>query len=112
MTFNSNLIKARSHIIFLLALGCGLALVTAIDRTAEKTGPTQSGHTPMVQFDDVTPLPLAITGTSSSMDLEHALIARFGTLGRVETQFLLRSDNGLVFTSRKYTALIRSYGLR
>jgi putative transposase len=44
--------------------------------------------------------------------LEHALIARFGTLGRVPTPFLLRSDNGLVFTSRHYTALVRSYGLR
>ena len=44
--------------------------------------------------------------------LEHALIARFGSLGRVEMPFLLRSDNGLVFTSRKYTALVRSYGLR
>lgn len=44
--------------------------------------------------------------------LEHALIARFGTLGRVDETFLLRSDNGLVFTSRKYTALVRSYGLR
>jgi putative transposase len=26
--------------------------------------------------------------------------------------FLLRSDNGLIFTSRSYTALARSYGLR
>ena len=44
--------------------------------------------------------------------LEQALIARYGTLGRVPTPFLLRSDNGLVFTSRSYTALVRSYGLR
>ncbi len=44
--------------------------------------------------------------------LEHALIARFGTLGKVEVPFLLRSDNGLVFTSRKYTALVKSYGLQ
>ena len=44
--------------------------------------------------------------------LEHALIARFGTLGRVPAPFLLRSDNGLVFTSRSYTALARGYGLR
>ncbi len=44
--------------------------------------------------------------------LEHALIARFGTLGRVEEPFLLRSDNGLVFTSRAYTAMVRSYGLK
>ena len=44
--------------------------------------------------------------------LEQALIARFGTLGRVPAPFLLRSDNGLVFTSRKYTQLVRRYGLR
>ena len=39
--------------------------------------------------------------------LEQALIARYGCLGRVPSQFLLRSDNGLVFTSRSYTALVR-----
>ena len=44
--------------------------------------------------------------------LEQALIARYGTLGRVPEPFLLRSDNGLVFTSRDYTRLIRSYGLQ
>lgn len=51
----------------------------------------------------------AITAASA---LEHALIARFGTLGKVEVPFLLRSDNGLVFTSRKYTALVKGYGLQ
>ncbi|ARU21850.1 hypothetical protein RSSE_c1430 [Ralstonia solanacearum] len=50
--------------------------------------------------------------STASSALEHALIARFGTLGRVPKPFLLRSDNGLVFTSRDYTALVRSYGLR
>ena len=44
--------------------------------------------------------------------LEQALIARYGHLGRVQTPFLLRSDNGLVFTSRSDTALVKSYGLR
>jgi putative transposase len=44
--------------------------------------------------------------------LEQALIARFGTLGKVQQPFLLRSDNGLVFTSRSFTALVRSYGLK
>jgi putative transposase len=33
--------------------------------------------------------------TTASAALEHALIARFGTLGRVEREFLLRSDNGV-----------------
>ena len=44
--------------------------------------------------------------------LEQALIARNGSLGRVQNPFLLRSDNGLVFTSRDYTRLVRSYGLK
>lgn len=38
--------------------------------------------------------------TTASSALEHALIARFGTPGRVPEPFLLRSDNGLVFTSQ------------
>ncbi|WP_348698473.1 integrase core domain-containing protein [Duganella fentianensis] len=45
-------------------------------------------------------------------DSEQALIARYGTLGRVTAPLLLRSDNGLVFTSRSYIRLVRSYGLR
>ncbi|WP_226341267.1 hypothetical protein [Gemmobacter serpentinus] len=46
--------------------------------------------------------------TTAASALEHALISRFGTLGRVNNAFLLRSDNGPVFTSRKFTALARS----
>ncbi|MES1993879.1 MAG: integrase core domain-containing protein [Pseudomonadota bacterium] len=37
--------------------------------------------------------------------LEQALISRFGTLGRRREPFLLRWDNGLVFTSRNDTRL-------
>ena len=44
--------------------------------------------------------------------LEQALITRYGVLARVPRPFLLRSDNGLVFCSRSYTALVRSYGLQ
>lgn len=44
--------------------------------------------------------------------LEQALINRFGTLGRVTEPLALRSDNGLIFTSKHYTALVRSYGLK
>jgi putative transposase len=44
--------------------------------------------------------------------LEQALINRYGTLGMVTVPFLLRSDNGLVFTSRSYTRLVKSYGLQ
>lgn len=57
---------------------------------------------------------LSRSGRSKTAEsaLEQALIARFGTLGRVPAPFLLRSDNGLVFTSRSFTALVRSYGLQ
>ena len=56
---------------------------------------------------------LSRSGRSKTAEsaLEQALIVRFGTLGRVPTAFLLRSDNGLIFTSRSYTALVRGYGL-
>lgn len=50
--------------------------------------------------------------TTAASALEHVLISRFGTLGRVNHEFLLRSDNGLVFASRHYTALVRNYGLK
>ncbi len=43
--------------------------------------------------------------TTAASALGQALIARFGTLGAVPEPFLWRSDNGLVFTSRHYTAL-------
>ena len=43
--------------------------------------------------------------------LKQALIARFGTLGTVPEPFLLRADDGLVFTCRHYKALVRIYGL-
>ncbi len=50
--------------------------------------------------------------TTAIVAIEHALIARFGTLGKVEKKFLLRSDNGLVFTSHHLTKIARSYGLK
>ena len=57
---------------------------------------------------------LARTGKASTAvsALEQALIARFGSLGKVQQPFLLRSDNGLVFTSRHFTAVTKSYGLQ
>jgi len=57
---------------------------------------------------------LSRSGNSKTAEaaLEQALIAWFGKLGRVPEPFPLRSDNGLVFTSRSYTALVKGYGLR
>ena len=56
---------------------------------------------------------LSRSGRSKTAEaaLEQALIARFGALGRVPEPFLRRSDNGLLFTSRIFTALVRGYGL-
>lgn len=50
--------------------------------------------------------------TTAASALEHVLVNRFRTLGKVPQEFLLRSDNGLVFTSRRCAALVRSYGLK
>lgn len=49
---------------------------------------------------------------TASSALEPAQTDRFGTLGRVPAPFLLRSDNGLVSTSRSFTVLVHSYGLK
>jgi len=56
---------------------------------------------------------LAFGGTNlRPLQLEQALFARFGSLDESRSPFLLRSDSDLVHTSRSYTALVRSYGLR
>nr|WP_245546471.1 hypothetical protein [Frateuria aurantia] len=57
---------------------------------------------------------LSRTGKAStaSAALDQALITRYGMLGQVCEPFLLRSNNGLVVTSRNYMRLVRSYGLK
>lgn len=87
MSFRENLIKARSHIVFLVALVCGLVLVTSIESRIESMqsnaaeanangdGANDAPISPMAAFDAVEPLPLAIVGESSAADLEHAAIA-------------------------------------
>lgn len=44
--------------------------------------------------------------------LEEALLNRFGTLPNAPHGMLLRHDNGLVFGSRQYRAVVKEYGLR
>jgi putative transposase len=44
--------------------------------------------------------------------LEEALLNRFGTLRSAPPGMLLRHDNGLVFGSRQYRAVVRDYGLK
>lgn len=81
MKFRENLINARSHIIFLVALAAGIALVVKLDKVISTTSNTgssmsQSGQAAsMMAFSNVTPLPLAITGESSAADLANARVA-------------------------------------
>ena len=56
---------------------------------------------------------LSRSGKSKAAEaaLEQALIDRFGTSGKETESILLRSDNGLIFTNRNFTRLVRSDGL-
>jgi putative transposase len=49
--------------------------------------------------------------TIAEAALEDALIQRFGLLRKAPRPLTLRSDNGLVFTSKRYRATARLYGL-
>ncbi|WP_305968697.1 MULTISPECIES: DUF3131 domain-containing protein [unclassified Mameliella] len=92
MSFRENLINARSHIIFLVALGCGLALVISLEEhmpsdppvVAKPSSPRAQpaefsvpldAPAPIEAFDKIDPLPLAVTGASRTGDLSHARIA-------------------------------------
>jgi putative transposase len=57
---------------------------------------------------------LSRTGNATAAEaaLEEALIHRYGILGRVNSTISLRSDNGLVFTSKHYTKTVYEYGLK
>ena len=56
---------------------------------------------------------LEFTGRAKTAEraLEEALLARFGTLRSAPQGMLLRHDNGLVFGSRRYRAVVTDYGL-
>jgi putative transposase len=57
---------------------------------------------------------LELTGRAKTAEraLEEALLARFGTLRSAPKDMLLRHDNGLVFGSRQYRAVVNDYGLK
>lgn len=56
---------------------------------------------------------LELTGKAKTAEraLEEALLARFGTLRSAPVDMKLRHDNGLVFGSRRYRAVVKDYGL-
>ncbi|WP_417270980.1 DUF3131 domain-containing protein [Celeribacter sp.] len=80
MSFRDNVVKARSHFIFLAALSVGLLMVIALENkigenTGAKVGAGAAFASPMSAFDDVTPLPLAVVGEVSQADQDYARIA-------------------------------------
>jgi hypothetical protein len=89
MSFRENLVKARGHIIFLVALAVGLVMVIGLENMIAKNADAQAMKlesdldpnvelkqmSPMAAFDDITPLPLAIVGETSDTDLAYAQIA-------------------------------------
>ncbi len=87
MSFRTNLVKARSHITFLVALGVGLAIVISLEKKIEKQSATPmiseekvvalpvETLSPLEAFEDVTPLPLATTGTTTADDIAYAQTA-------------------------------------
>jgi len=56
---------------------------------------------------------LETTGKAKTAEraLEEALLTRFGTLRNAPEGMLLRHDNGLVFGSRAFRAVVKDYGL-
>ncbi len=54
---------------------------------------------------------LSASGKSTTAEaaLQEGLIYRFGKLKRLQKPIVLRSDNGLVFTSRAFTKTVRDY---
>lgn len=57
---------------------------------------------------------LSPTGNAKAAEaaLEEALISRYDVLGRAQDALTIRSDNGLVFTSKRYTRTVYRYGIK
>ncbi len=77
MSFRTNLVRARGHIVFLVALVIGLLLVLWLETLGDPPDPNAQSEGPdlMQTFDEIEPLPLAVRGESSGDDLESARIA-------------------------------------
>ncbi|MBY5973648.1 DUF3131 domain-containing protein [Ferrimonas balearica] len=93
MSFRQNLTRARGHIVFLVALVCGLILVLQLEKLGEppaaNAGESDGADTvaavpeiaaplpedPMQPFEDLEPLPLRAPAPLSEIDEEYARIA-------------------------------------
>lgn len=52
------------------------------------------------------------SATEAAWALEDACLRRFGVLAQADAGVMVRSDNGLVFASRRYRKLVAAYGLK
>lgn len=104
MSFRQNLIHARSHIIFLVALGCGLAVVTYLDKKAGMDSNVVStahaapsvAQNAMAPFETLESLPLTVPTPSSAQDIAFAKTAwRY-------FENNTNADTGLVNSADKY----------
>lgn len=103
MSFRDDLIKARSHIVFLIALVCGLALVLWLEGISDKTGdrmidgaPSSTKEDVMAPFEALAPLPLTQPRASTPEEIEYAKIAwRYFTNNTSE-------ETGLVYSADNY----------
>ena len=50
--------------------------------------------------------------TTAESALQEGVIYRFGQLKKLDKQIILRSDNGLVFTSKSFTKTVKAYGFK
>jgi hypothetical protein len=77
MSFRNNLIKARGHIVFLVALGVGLAAVLTLEQRIDglSSASPDPGITALATFDTVEPLPIPAPATPTADQLKYAAIA-------------------------------------
>ena len=77
MTFTQNLIRARGHIVFLVALVAGLFLVQWLDtRVGDHDDQSGTGsQSQMEKFDAIKPLALTVPRPSTDADLQNARTA-------------------------------------
>ena len=72
MSFRSNLVRARSHIVFVLALVCGAALILYLEGVGSMASERRD---PLKPFEGVVPLPVAAGIRPDGADDEAARIA-------------------------------------
>ena len=68
MSFRTNLVRARGHIVFLVALVIGLLLVLWLETLGDPPDPNAQSEGPdlMQTFDEIEPLPLAVRRQAQS----------------------------------------------